>query len=275
MLKRGKRNGKPYAPQTIHNVHQFVHKALKDACNKPWKLIRLNPATGIELPKIGKSKPRNFKAKERETMLAAARPDDETFLMAYLFLACGLRRGELAALALDAIDLEARQISVKRTIAEGSEPDPKRPDRRRGVLHIRPPKTDSGVRTIAFPAELVDLIRAQIVRVKEAALKSGPTYSRDPMFLFPAPGGDPRKPAAISRSMEKLVKAAGIEGAQPCHGWRHTMATILHHSGTSLKTLQTRLGHANVQTTINLYVHPDPERDAQAAELLGNLLAKK
>src|SRR5262249_7664973 len=158
MIKRGKRNGKPFAPRTLRNVHRFVHKTLKDACNPrgPWKLLRLNPASGIELPKIRKSPPRDFKTKEREIMLEPARLNDETFLMASLFLVCGQRRGELAALALDAVDLENLEIAVVRTIVEGSEPDPANPGRRRGVLHVRPPKTDSGLRRIKIPPELAD-----------------------------------------------------------------------------------------------------------------------
>ena len=82
-----------------------------------------------------------------------------------------------------------------------------------GVLHIRPPKTESGVRTIAIPPGLVDLIRAQTIRVKEAALKFGPHYQRERMFLFAGPGGAPQPPVAISRRVKKLLEAAGIDGA--------------------------------------------------------------
>jgi integrase len=182
--------------------------------------------------------------------------------MTAIFLICGLRRSEVAGLALDAIDLDAGEIEVKRVVVE---------DKKR-QLHVRHPKTDAGRRKMKIPPELVSLIRAQIVRVKELMLKWGAEYQREPLFLFPGLAGAPIKPAIISRRMTKLLKLAGIKGAQPCHGWRHTAATVMLHAGHNIKTVQTRLGHSTPAITLALYVHPDEEQDAAAAAHLGGLL---
>ena len=40
-----------------------------------------------------------------------------------------------------------------------------------------------------------------------------------------------------------------------------------------VKTVQTRLGHANASITLSWYAHAIPERDHEAADLLGSLLA--
>lgn len=52
----------------------------------------------------------------------------------------------------------------------------------------------------------------------------------------------------------------------------HTQATQLLANGVDLKTVQTRMGHANASITLNLYAHSVPENDVRAAELLGSII---
>lgn len=53
---------------------------------------------------------------------------------------------------------------------------------------------------------------------------------------------------------------------------RHTQATQLLANGVDVKTVQTRLGHANASITLGWYAHAIPEKDHEAADLFGNLL---
>ena len=69
-------------------------------------------------------------------------------------------------------------------------------------------------------------------------------------------------------------KEHGFEGLK-FHKLRHTQATQLLANGVDVKTVQTRLGHANVSITLGRYAHAILEKDHEAADLLGSLLAAK
>ena len=56
------------------------------------------------------------------------------------------------------------------------------------------------------------------------------------------------------------------------HGLRHTHASLLIDNGVSPKYVQKRLGHADVTTTLNLYVHTNNKTSQKVAEVFSNLL---
>ena len=56
------------------------------------------------------------------------------------------------------------------------------------------------------------------------------------------------------------------------HRPRHTQATMLLSNGADIKTVQTRLGHANPTITLSWYTYAIPENDHEAAQMLGNIL---
>src|SRR5699024_12664111 len=58
----------------------------------------------------------------------------------------------------------------------------------------------------------------------------------------------------IRKSIKDLAKKTGIHPITT-HGFRHTHATLLFASGMDIKQVQARLGHSNVQTTLNIYTH--------------------
>ena len=55
------------------------------------------------------------------------------------------------------------------------------------------------------------------------------------------------------------------------HDLRHTHATLLLYAGTDIKTISKRLGHSNIQTTMDVYTHVINELDKNASNLLDNL----
>ena len=54
--------------------------------------------------------------------------------------------------------------------------------------------------------------------------------------------------------IKQIAKKAGLYPITT-HGFRHTHATLLFASGLDIKQVQARLGHSNVQTTLNIYTH--------------------
>lgn len=55
----------------------------------------------------------------------------------------------------------------------------------------------------------------------------------------------------LTPRLSSLLRRAGIEGARPCNGWRHTAATMLLDSGANIKVVQTKLGYASPSITLS------------------------
>jgi integrase len=242
----------------VGNVHHFLHAALEQA--RKWKLISENPARDARAPSAERSRVRALTTEEVQRLLSAAAAEPETYAMVAAMLIGGLRRSELLGLAFDAIDLEAGTLEVRRTVVEVGH---------RPVVRNRA-KTDSGRRKLRIPAELVTLFRAQLTRVQGDMLRFGREYRRETLFVFPGPAGARMGPMALTRRLRLLLHQAGITGVQPCHAWRHTAATLLLDAGQNIKVIQNRLGHSAPSITMDLYVHPVDERDAEARSISAN-----
>ena len=63
--------------------------------------------------------------------------------------------------------------------------------------------------------------------------------------------------------------------AIPFHGLRHTSATLLIAGKQDVRTVSSRLGHAQASTTMNIYAHALQETDRKAATALENMLVKQ
>ena len=251
---------RPLSPQSVLHVHRLLHTALGQA--RKWRFIAHNPATDATAPTVPFQQARGFTAAEIDRLLEIARPDPEVSAMLALLLIAGLRRSELLGLALDAIDLEAGTVSVRRAVTEV-----------RGKAVLREvPKSKSAMRTLSIPPELVALLRAQKARVLELALQWGAEYSREPMFLFPGLAGVPMRPMAVTERLRQLCRRAKIAGVQPVHGWRHATASLLVAGGTDVKTTQARLGHSTPTITLRLYTDVVDERNRAAGERLAGYL---
>ena len=61
----------------------------------------------------------------------------------------------------------------------------------------------------------------------------------------------------------------------PFHGLRHTSATLMIAGHQDLRTVSSRLGHAQASTTMNIYAHALQETDRKAANALETMLAKQ
>ena len=58
------------------------------------------------------------------------------------------------------------------------------------------------------------------------------------------------------------------------HSLRHTHATLLIEAGADIKDVQTRLGHSNIQTTLQTYVHNTEKMAAKSVELFEQVASK-
>ena len=161
---------------------------------------------------------------------------DRLFLLLPIYT--GMRRSEVLGLRWTDVDFRLKQIRVQRGVTfAGNQPV------------IGPPKSKAGYRFIPLLPEL------------DAALRS---YNHECEYII---GGDrPITEQAYQRTWERINRTINLHGAT-AHVFRHTFATIAAPY-LDIKTLQTIMGHADIETTLDRYTHAQEERIRAAGELL-------
>lgn len=122
---------------------------------------------------------------------------------------------------------------------------------RKTVLEITEPKTRKSNRTIPIPKFLLPTLNQY--RSYGTVLKNR--------------NGKPVEPRLMQLTFEKYVKECGLPKTN-FHALRHTFATRCVEAGFDIKSLSEILGHTDVKTTLNKYVHSSFEQKQKNMELL-------
>ena len=161
----------------------------------------------------------------------------------YICLSTGMRIGEICALKWGDINLATEMISVNRTIERIYIIE-------KGMKHtelvIGTPKTKNSIRDIPMSRELLKIIRP---------LKK---VMNDDFYVL-TNEATPTEPRTYRNYYKQLLKQLNIPNLK-FHGLRHSFATRCIESQCDYKTVSVILGHANISTTLNLYVHPNMEQ---------------
>lgn len=171
--------------------------------------------------------------------------DNFTFrnLGIYICLSTGIRIGEVCALKWGDINIATEAISINRTIERIYVIDG---EKRHTEVVIGTPKTKNSLREIPMSKELLKIIRP---------LKK---VMNDEYFIL-TNEAKPTEPRTYRNYYKQLLKQLGIPDLK-FHGLRHSFATRCIESQCDYKTVSVILGHANISTTLNLYVHPNMEQ---------------
>lgn len=166
-----------------------------------------------------------------------------TGLGIYISLSTGLRIGEICALKWSDVNVEEGTITVSRTIEriyviEGEE--------KHTELVINTPKTKNSCREIPMSKELLAMVRPLKKVVNDD-------------FYVLTNDSRPTEPRTFRNYYNKLMAGLGIPKLK-YHGLRHSFATRCIEAGCDYKTVSVLLGHSNISTTLNLYVHPNMEQ---------------
>jgi integrase len=142
------------------------------------------------------------------------------------------------------------------------------------VLHVRgstwgPTKTGR-TRSLTLPAGEVATLHAFRVREAERLLRVGVRITDRTTILTDA-FGESLKPAHMSAMFRAFARAHGIDATY--HSLRHTAASLMLASGTDVRTVAGRLGHASATTTLATYSHLIGQADRDAAERLEALFS--
>ena len=216
-------------------------------------LISRDPLSGFRRPKAKAKISSTWTVEDARTFLAATEGDRLAALWA-LALTRGFRRGELAGLRWDRVDLEAGVVAVTETRVVVD-----------GRAETSEPKTDAGKRSVPLDDRLVALLRSNKVRQATERLAAGEAYEQQG-YVFADELGRPYAPDFFTRTFNRLSAAAGLPVIR-LHDTRHTAATIMLQRGVPTKVVSEMLGHSDVSITLGIYQHvmPGMAHDAGAA----------
>ncbi len=174
-----------------------------------------------------------------------------------LALFTGIRVGELCALTWENIHLDSGIITICQTMqrVENTNFKSRRTDMKTRII-ITSPKSSSSIREIPLPAFLIDILKKTPHSERGFLLSDS-----EDMFI---------EPRNLQTHFKTVLKRAGIENAN-FHTLRHTFATRCVELGFDIKSLSEVLGHANVNITLNKYVHPSMDLKRDNMEKLSQL----
>jgi integrase len=156
-------NGEGLSATTVLHVHRTLHKALKDAV-KRGKLTT-NVAAIVDAPKASRARTETWDVGELRTFLERVR-DDRVFAAWLLFATTGMRRGEVAGLALEDLDLDRARLQVDWTLGVVDNEVTWKPR----------PKSKAGERVMALDPATVKALRQHLARQAERRLVAGPAW---------------------------------------------------------------------------------------------------
>lgn len=194
----------------------------------------------ISIPKCEKDEMKILSEDEKNTLENYCKQSNNLRDIGILIcLNTGLRLGEICALTWSNINLKENYISINRTLQRIYK------KKTSTSIEISSPKTKNSVRKIPISTKL----HKQLAELKKANKYSGEEY-----FLT----GCKEKymdPRTYQRAFKRCLKVCHLRNYN-FHILRHTFASNCVKIGMDIKSLSEVLGHADVRTTLSLYIHP-------------------
>ena len=155
----------------------------------------------------------------------------------------GLRIGEICGLKWENVNVDTGVIEVRKTLQRIYILDE---GKKHTELLLDTPKTANSLRDIPISNELLKILKP----IKKIV--------KDDFFVL-SNDIKPIEPRTYRNYYKKLLKELEIDDLK-FHGLRHSFATRCIESNSDYKTVSVILGHSNISTTLNLYVHPNHEQ---------------
>ena len=234
--------------KTIKDMLIVLKMILKFGSKNKW--ITYNPFD-IQFPTERESHQLEVLSRTNQKKIMNYIQDHFTFrnLGVYICLSSGMRIGEICALTWEDIDVNTGIISVRRTIQriytveDGT---------RKTELVLDTPKTKNSMRDIPISRDLLRILKP----IKKVVNNS---------FFVLTNDAKPTEPRTYRSYYELLMQELEMPKLK-FHGLRHSFATRCIESKCDYKTVSVLLGHSNISTTLNLYVHPNMEQKKKAIE---------
>lgn len=235
------------APSTAHGVARHARSLFRLAVLD--RLITVSPFAGVPAPKRESKEVQPPDIDEVRQMVEHAYKDVWRTLVE-VASQTGLRLGELRGLRVDDVDFLRLELTVRQQVVE----EPKKP------IRLGKLKTPNAYRTLPITRGLAEVLAAY--------LKKYPTLP-DGEFagLVFHRKGLPVKETSAAWALERICQLAGAP-RRHWHELRHHYASVLIAGGENPRAVQRRMGHKNVQLTLQVYSHLFDEAEDKTRRVL-------
>lgn len=269
---------------TISQCQQAVNRWYKEATRnyKRWYnyLVNIfdyglkhgyidnNPAKMVTLPKKPDTwgdKPENFWNKQQLQLFFNCidrKNEPEKYCLFRVLAFAGLRRGECLALTWQDLDIEHNTLRVNKTLTQG----------KNGRQIIQAPKTKKGRRTIILDSTTVSILKSWHKQQLEYFLFLGLNTLNKNQLIFANSKNNFKSLNTPAKWLHKIIADNDLNPKITIHGFRHSHASALFAAGATIKEVQTRLGHEDVATTLNIYTHVTKHQNQEAVDKLTHYL---
>ncbi len=258
--KRADKSKKALSNRTVHHHHTILHQVLEYAVR--LQLVGRNVTEAVDPPRPEHTEMRALDPEECERLMAAAE-GTLLALLVRLALMTGAREGELLALRWTDLDIGAGLLRVTRNA---------RRFKGEGVT-FGATKTHRSARPIALSPDVVETLKDHHRAQSEQRLRLGPGYA-DQGLIFAMPAGAPFDGGNLRRTFKAIVEKAKL-GHVRFHDLRHSTASLLFRAGVPAPIVAAHLGHARVDTTLNIYTHLAQSMQQEAATAMAKMLPSK
>jgi integrase len=250
---------RPLGASTVRHMHFILSGAYRKAVR--WRWVAVSPIPQAEPPAAPKPNPQPPTPAEAARILNEAWRDPDWGALIWTAMTTGARRGELAALRFDDLDLTAGRETVwlRRAIRKNEQ----------GRLVEADLKTHQQ-RRIALDPETVAVLTEHLDRWRDRlALFDRELVGSLYLFSITPDGAMFARPDGITQRYERMADRLGIDTT--FHKLRHYTATELIAAGVDVRTVAGRLGHGGGgTTTLRTYSAWVSEADQRAAKGLGS-----
>lgn len=215
-------------------------------------LISTNPVKDVRLP-MSASRPHTIWTWEQARHFLEYCGNDGMATLFRLALLAGMRRGELLGLRWNYINVQQGELLVTSSRVPVG-----------GKVVETTPKSRHGVRRIYLDKQM----RSELLA---SADHRGAHLEGHEGLVFVDSTGIPFQPWHVSREFDRRVRELGLPRIR-FHDLRHTSATLGLEAGESLKEVSSRLGHADIAITANVYGDVLPETARASAQRRATLL---
>lgn len=260
-----------FAARTVAFYRSTIQQIMQRAVGR---VISSNPVDLVKLTEPGRKAEQRRALTEEEQQWIWDTPHRGQ-AVAVIMMLSGLRRGELAALTWNDVDLTARTITVNKTM----EYPPNQPPKLRPLT-----KSAAGMRTVDIPRRLADYMarmprdnalvihtthgRVMTATAWEALWKS---YMRQLNIKYgtrtPADLEKMKRPG--QRKFDMTIPPITL------HWLRHTFCTLMYLAGVDVVQASAQMGHADVSTTLKIYTHLDATWKRKSVDKLDQYLGKQ
>ncbi len=238
---------KDLSTRSIKHLRDTLRGALNSAVKE--RLLKVNPVLSVDKLPAPRETAKDLRepmtpAEARKLLELVSKHREGALLRTILTM--GLRKGEVLGLHLDDLKLDddPPTLQVRQSLQAVG-----------GKLQLGPAKTDGSARTLPLNPGLVKILRQYLDRraAMKAKAETKDRWIETGGYVFVTRHGAPIYPRNLNRDFTKLLADAGLRHFT-IHDLRHACATIALADGVPASYIAAMLGHADVKTTMSMYM---------------------